>query len=235
MDGNATILIVDDEPKLLKSLSRSVRSSGYRVLNAADGSSAYMLAIEAEPDLILLDADIPLIVGQKLCGILRRDRRTQKTPIIIMSGEHVSENDQLKGFEKGADEYILKPFSTKVLLARIHALLKRFLSTPETKKVKEFKGIDIDIEARIFRVDGKKVHLTRKEFDLLVTFLRNPGRVLRPLQLLESVWGYDPADYNDPHTVYVHISSLRRKVGSKLAGQFVNIVGCGYRYERLEA
>ncbi len=232
MDENGRILVVDDEPKLLKSLARALETRGCKVLSATDGSAAYMIALETSPDLILLDADIPRISGQKLCGILRRDPRTAMLPIIMMSGAHVTELDQLKGYEKGADDYVLKPFSMKILLARIQALLARVRAKPVKTKAEQYCGFDMDPASRTFRLEGRDVHLTRKEFDLLLVFLRNPGRVLRPRQLLESVWGYDPADYNDPHTVYVHISSLRRKVGPKLAGKLVNVVGCGYRFER---
>lgn len=224
------ILVVDDVETLRKTLERALAQQGYSVMTAANGSDALLLAQESPPDLILTDAMMPGLDGNALCRVLKKSPKTRHIPVIIMSGEMIDEKDIVSGLEGGADDYILKPFTTKVLLARIRAVLRRFDQAPAMQeKLKKF-GIEIDPAAREVRIDGSAVPLTRKEFDLLGLLLTNQGRVVTSNFLLESVWGYDLADYNDPHTVETHISRLRKKLGAKASKHLVNVRGFGYKF-----
>jgi DNA-binding response OmpR family regulator len=148
-----------------------------------------------------------------------------------MSGARIKEEDILAGFHGGADDYVLKPFSLAVLLARIQAVLRRYKNSAQAEeKLKRF-GIELDPAGRTVKIGGKDVSMTRKEFDLLATLLSKSGRVLSIQYLLETVWGYDPADYNDPGTVEVHVCHLRKKLGPKLAKRLVAVTGHGYKFE----
>lgn len=228
-----SILVVDDDEAVLSSVKRFLESKGFGVVSAKDASSAMLIAQEASPHLVLSDSEMPGMDGHKLCRILKRDPRTAHIPVILMSGVWTSEKDQLSGFEGGADDYLHKPFSLSVLLARITAVLRRF-AVPSKVKGELLKscGISLDPEARTVAIAGKAVRLTSKEFDLLMIFMQKPGRVLKPVYLLETVWGYDPTVYNDPHTVEVHVSSLRKKLGPKLGKCLTNVIGHGYKFER---
>jgi two-component system alkaline phosphatase synthesis response regulator PhoP len=225
------ILVVDDFETFRKRVEKDLRGEGFAVISAADGSEGRLLAKEAQPDIVLTDADMPGLDGHTLCRVLKKDPETKNLPVIIMSGEMVEERDVVAGLDGGADDYIIKPFTTKVLLARIRAVLRRFTDAPAKRaNLKKF-GVELDPGAREVRVEGKRVSLTRKEFDLLALFLNKPGRVLKANFLLEAIWGYDIAVYNDPHTVESHISSLRRKLGKKAAKKIVNVRGHGYKLE----
>jgi DNA-binding response OmpR family regulator len=149
-----------------------------------------------------------------------------------MSGEMIEEKDIVAGLDGGADDYIIKPFTMKVLLSRIRAVLRRFDRFPEAEKSLKARGIALDPASREVRVAGRKVALTRKEFDLLALFIDKVGRVLTSAYLLETIWGYDLADYNDPHTVETHISRLRSKLGKEAACFLVNVHGMGYKLEK---
>ncbi|MFH1723057.1 MAG: response regulator transcription factor [Elusimicrobiota bacterium] len=226
------ILIIDDVESMRKTLEKELRRDGFSVVSAADGSDGRLLAKETRPDIILTDADMPGLDGHTLCRLLRKDRATRNIPVIIMSGELMDEKDVVAGLEGGADDYLIKPFPMKVMLARIHAVLRRYehASTGEAS-VKKY-GIQLDPASREVKVDGKALTLTRKEFDLLALFLANPGRVLKATFLLEAVWGYDVADYNDPHTVETHISRLRSKLGPKVSKYLSTVRGVGYKLEK---
>jgi DNA-binding response OmpR family regulator len=221
------ILVIDDSPELLESVRSHLAQSGFSVAVGRDGSEGRLLATEAPPDLVLADADMPGLDGHTLCRVLKKDPKTKAIPVIIMSGTMMEEKDIVAGLEGGADDYILKPFPMKVLLARIRAVLRRFEPSPETARKLKARGIVIDPAAREVTVEGQAVALTRKEFDLLALLMEKAGRVLTPGFLLEAVWGYDLADYNDPHTVESHVSRLRKKIG---AGRIENVPGCGYKF-----
>jgi DNA-binding response OmpR family regulator len=162
---------------------------------------------------------------------LKSDRRTAQIPVILMSGHHKSDEDQVEGIDRGADDYLLRPFSHRLLSAKVKAVLRRYAAPAELEKALKAAGLSLDVQARTVAVNDKQIPLTRKEFDLLTTFLRKKGRVLSVPYLLETVWGYDPAHYNDPHTLQVHLSSLRRKLGAKVAKRIVSVPGLGYRFE----
>lgn len=226
------ILIADDDVNVLKSASAFLEKHGFGVIAAKDGSSAYLIAQEASPALILADVEMPGMDGHQLCRILKKDPRTRGIPVVLMSGAWVEDSDQISGLDGGADDYVIKPFSLRVLLARIQAVLRRFQTRVESTEMLESCGLKLEVAARKVTISGRQVHLTRKEFDLLLLLMQKAGRVLKPGYLLEAVWGHDLSDYNDPRTVAVHVYSLRKKLGPKVCRQLVNVSGCGYRFEK---
>jgi two-component system alkaline phosphatase synthesis response regulator PhoP len=181
---------------------------------------------------VLTDAEMPGLGGHALCRTIKKSPSLSHVPVIIMSGEMIDEKDVVAGLDGGADDYIIKPFPMKVLLSRIRAVLRRFEQFPETEKSLKARGITLDPASREVRIAGEKVALTRKEFDLLALFIEKAGRVLTNAYLLETIWGYDLADYNDPHTVETHISRLRGKLGKEAARCLVNVHGMGYKLEK---
>ena len=225
------ILLVDDDEEFRKMLRPFLREAGHTVLDAASGREALLTAVDSEPDIVVSDVQMPDMDGLELCRRLRAERRTATIPILLMSGTSKEERDQLEGFSLGADDYVLKPFEPPILLAKIAAVLRRYSTAAELCEILRADGVALDVQARTVSHGGRRVDLTRKEFDLLTLLLRKRGHVLTPNFLLESVWGYDLADYNDPHTVTVHLSSLRRKLGPRLGGRIVTVPGSGYRFE----
>jgi DNA-binding response OmpR family regulator len=221
------ILVIDDDKALRDAVRQWLEQHGLAAATAACGREGLGLAREARPALILTDADMPDLDGHALCRLLKKDEGTRSIPVIIMSGTMMEERDIIAGLEGGADDYVLKPFPMRVLLARIHAVLRRYNPAPEATQQLRARGILLNPETREAKIKGKRVGLTRKEFDLLAVLLEKPGRVLTPAYLLETVWGYDLADYNDPHTVETHISRLRKKVGAQ---RIENVSGVGYKF-----
>lgn len=225
-----TILVVDDSESLRKVVKAALERQGYRVLTAVDGEQALGVIGESKPDLVLTDADMPAMGGHALCRVLKKAPRTRSVPVVIMSGELVEDKDVVSGLESGADDYILKPLAMPVLMARLGAVLRRFAPTPESAAALKSGGLDVDPVGREVRVAGSPVTLTRREFDLLLYLVENAGKVVPAGRILENVWGYDLALYNDPHTVEVHISRLRKKLGP--AGErLVAYRGVGYKFE----
>lgn len=219
------ILVVDDHAELRAAVKKFLTARGYEVATAVDGDDGRLLAAETNAQLALIDGEMPGLGGHELCRLLKKGTKTAALPVIIMSGNLVEDDDVVSGLESGADDYVLKPFPMKVLLARIEAVLRRYENSPsETLKA---KGLDIDPAAREVKVKGEPVKLTRKEFDLLTVLVEKAGRVLKPSFLLETVWGCDLADYNDTHTVETHISRLRKKIGAE---RIENVSGHGYKF-----
>lgn len=225
------ILVVDDDPAIRKMIQTYLEKNSYSVMTADNGSDALLVTKEAHPDLVLSDAEMPGLDGHSLVRVLKKETSTQSIPLMLMSGARIEENNILAGFESGADDYILKPFSLPVLVARIEAVLRRYENASEMGMKLKKCGIELDPEGRKVNVNGKPVPLTRKEFDLLTMLISKSGRVLSVSFLLEKVWGYDPADYNDPGTVEAHISHLRKKLGPQIAKRIVNLTGHGYRFD----
>ncbi len=226
----AKILLVDDDAGVIRLLKRYLVDRGFAVIHADNGSEALLLVRESQPDLILVDARMPGLDGLSVCRVLKKEADCRHIPIVIMSGTLVEEQDVLAGFAGGADDYVAKPFSLPVLLARLQALLRTEREAEASAGLRR-AGLELDAAARSVTVAGKPVALTRKEFDLLAVLLSRSGRVLSVPYLLETVWGYDPADYNDPGTVEVHVSHLRKKLGPKLGRKLVNVQGHGYKFE----
>ena len=225
------ILFIDDEADIRKLLRVFFQRAGHVVIEAASGREGYLAAVDSQPDIAVCDVQMPGMSGIEFCRRLRSDSRTARLPILLMSGTSKAERDQLDGFAQGADDYVLKPFEPVLLLAKIEAVLRRYSTAVEVKEILRAAGAVIDVQARTVSCGGRSVSLTRKEFDLLTLFLRKRGRVLSSQFLLESVWGYDLAEYNDPHTVTVHLSSLRQKLGPSLGRRIVTVPGSGYRFE----
>ncbi|MBI5242754.1 MAG: response regulator transcription factor [Elusimicrobia bacterium] len=224
-------LVVDDDRAILGIVKRYLSAGGMSCVVTDNGSEALMLVRESRPDVILVDAEMPGLDGHAVCRVLKKEAATQVIPVIIMSGARINEKDILAGFQGGADDYVLKPFSLAVLMARIRAVLRRYEASERAdEKLKRF-GIELDPAGRTVKIRGKDVPLTRKEFDLLTTLLSKAGRILSIPYLLETVWGYDPADYNDPGTVEVHVCHLRKKLGPRLAKRLVAVIGHGYKFE----
>ena len=227
----AKVLVIDDDAKLVEVVRRHLTANSFAVVGAANGDDGILFARESRPDIVLTDVQMPGLDGQALCRILRKEPRLPPVPVIIMSGAMISDKDVLAGFEGGADDYIIKPFSLPVMQARIEAVLRRYSTVSEGAASLKRCGIELDPAGRTVKVRGRLVALTRKEFDLLTVLISKAGRVLNILFLLETVWGYDPADYNDPGTVEVHVSHLRKKLGPALAKRIVNVPGHGYKFE----
>lgn len=225
------ILVVDDDENLRRLVAAYLESEGYEVKEAADGHSA-MTSVEAEePQLIVLDLMLPGITG---LDVARRIRAKRTTPILMLTARG-SEDDVLQGFEAGADDYLVKPFSPKVLVARVKAVLRRSGAEIEDEAggLLSLGGISIDPKAREVRVEGREIELTSTEFELLRVLAEHPGWVYSREELLESVWGY--SYLGDSRLVDVHIANLRKKIGDDPSDpQFIRTVrGVGYKFQPL--
>jgi DNA-binding response OmpR family regulator len=225
------ILVVDDDRAILDLIKRYLTGNGMSVVMTDNGSEALLLIKDSRPDLVLCDSQMPGLDGEALCRAVKREARTASIPVVLMSGERMGDKDVVSGLEQGADDYILKPFSLSVLLARLKAVLRRYETATPANDVLAKSGIELDAEGRTVKVGGKKVALTGKEFDLLAILISKSGRLLSVTYLLETVWGYDPANYNDPGTVEVHVSHLRKKLGARHSRHIVNVPGHGYKFD----
>lgn len=226
------ILLVDDDRQIVAVLRCYMENHGFKVVYTDNSLEAVMLAKESRPDLVLTDETMPGLDGIALCCEVKAFTDRPPTPVIIMSGNKMEVDDIVSGYSGGADDYIIKPFSFTVLAAKIHAVLRRYRSCSGagSESINRL-GMTIDPGARSVLVKKRRVPLTRKEFDLLALLMEKEGHILSVPYILETVWGYDPAKYNDPHTVEVHIYSLRKKLGPSIAGHIVSILGHGYKFE----
>lgn len=227
----AKILLVDDNRAILTMVKKYMTSVGEAVVMTDNGSEALMLIRDAEPDVILCDALMPGLDGHTLCRRVKQEAFTRSIPLVLMSGARITDKDVLAGFEVGADDYILKPFSLPVLHARLKAAMRRSKSAVNKDGVLLKCGIEINQAGRTVKVGKERISLTPKEFDLLALLLSKNGRILSIPYLLETVWGYDLADYNDPSTVEVHIYHLRKKLGPHHSRHIVNSPGHGYKFD----
>lgn len=224
------VLVVDDDAQHRSYLKTLLSEDGFAVSAAESGAAALAAVAKSRPDLVLSDVAMPGMSGLTLCRRLKADPRTAGVPLVLMSGARKADDEQAAGIEGGADDYLLKPFTPRLLLAKVRGVLRRFDAPEELKDVLELEGLTLDVQTRTATLKGRPIPLTRKEFDLLTALLRKQGRVLSVPFLLQTVWGYDPKDYSDPHTVETHVSSLRRKMGPKLAKRIVTIPTRGYRF-----
>ena len=217
------ILVVDDESRMRKLVRDFLEREGYAVLEAGDGMEAMDIFYE-EKDiaLIILDVMMPHMDGWQTC---REIRKESKVPIIMLTARS-EERDELQGFELGVDEYISKPFSPKILVARIEAILRR--KNAATGEVLEADGIRVDKDAHVVTVDGKPVELSNKEFELLTYFMENQGIALSREKILNNVWNYDY--FGDARTIDTHVKKLRSKLGPK-GDDIKTIWGMGYKLE----
>lgn len=218
------ILVVDDESRMRKLVKDFLVKSNYEVLEAENGSKAVDIFFEHNDiALIILDVMMPVMDGWQVC---REIRAYSKVPIIMLTAKS-DERDELQGFELGVDEYISKPFSPKILVARVEAILRR-TSQISADSVLEAGGIMINKAAHIVTIDGKQVELSFKEFELLSYFIENQGIALSREKILNSVWNYDY--FGDARTIDTHVKKLRSKLGEK--GDLIRTIwGMGYKFE----
>lgn len=218
------ILVVDDESRMRKLIKDFLAQKGYSILEAADGEEALQIFEENQNkiNLILLDVMMPKLDGW---SVLRQIRQISQVPIIMLTARG-EEQDELFGFELGVDEYISKPFSPKILVARVEAILKR--SRKEIDKAKDYGGITIDPEGRTVKVDGKQIELSLREYELLKYLVDNENIALSRDKILNNVWNYDY--YGDSRTIDSHIKKIRHKLGKK--GKYIETMrGVGYKFE----
>jgi len=220
------ILVVDDEPKILKLTRDYLEKDGFRVISSADGAAALALARRERPDLVVLDLMLPGMDGWEVCRALRRET---DTPIIMLTAR-AEESDQVVGLELGADDYITKPFSPRTLVARVRAVLRRAQGQLKPVAVIRSSGLEIHLEAHQVRLDGQPIHLTPNEFKLLAALAQHPGLLLNREQLADHLHGtsFDSFD----RSIDSHIKNLRRKLEADPAHpRFIETVyGVGYRF-----
>jgi DNA-binding response OmpR family regulator len=221
---NNCILIVDDEQRMRKLIKDFLQAKGFDILEAEDGEKA-LEVFETNKNnisLILLDVMMPKLDGW---SVLRQIRQESKVPIIMLTARG-EEQDELFGFELGVDEYISKPFSPKILVARVEAILKR--TNQNQKEIKDYDGIEIDKEGRSVKVDGKSIELSLREYELLTYLIDNENIALSRDKILNNVWNYDY--YGDSRTIDSHIKKIRHKLGKK--GKYIKTMrGVGYKFE----
>jgi len=218
-----TILLVEDDPDVVRVVRAYLEREGYRVLVEGDGEAGLVRARSEQPDLVVLDWMLPKASG---IDVLRRLRRDSDVPVLFLTAR-TEEPDRIIGLELGADDYLGKPFSPRELVARVGAILRRGAARPSEEERVSHGGIDLDIGARVARVAGHEVDLTALEFDLLHVFAAAPGRVFRREDLIGRLWGTDH-DGSD-RVVDVHVSNLRQKLASAGAEDAIRTVrGVGY-------
>lgn len=217
------ILVVDDDDRMRKLVKDFLTNRGYSVIEASNGENALNIFLnQKDIALIILDVMMPVMDGWETCRLIRD---YSKVPIIMLTAKS-EEKDELKGFELGVDEYVTKPFSPKVLVARVEAILRRSAAMEE--EVIEAAGIQIDKSAHSVTIDGKDIELSYKEFELLTYFLENKGIALSREKILNHVWNYDY--FGDARTIDTHVKKLRSKMGDK--GECIKTIwGMGYKFE----
>lgn len=218
------ILVVDDESRMRKLVKDFLIRKNYEVLEAGDGVEAVDIFLENKDiSLIILDVMMPRMDGWEVCEEIRS---YSQVPIIMLTAKS-DERDELQGFELGVDEYISKPFSPKILVARVEAILRRSGSLMDSESI-NIGGIEIDKVAHIVKVDGKTIDLSFKEFELLTYFMENRGIALSREKILNNVWNYDY--FGDARTIDTHVKKIRSKMGEK--GEYIKTIwGMGYKFE----
>lgn len=222
------LLVVDDEKKIRDVVKEYGDFEGFEVIEAVDGMDAVNIVAKTDDiDVIIMDVMMPRLDGFSAC---KEIRRTKNIPVIMLSARG-EEYDKLFGFEIGIDDYVVKPFSPKELFARVRAVLNRANSSSTNNEVIKYKGLVIDFTAREVLIDGQKVQMTPKEYDLLFYLVKNMNIALSRDKLLEEVWGYD--FYGDDRTVDTHIKMLRNSLG-EYRNLIVTLRGMGYKFEKIE-
>ncbi len=219
------ILIVEDEEDIVELLTYNLSKNGFQVSSVSQGEEAVRSVRQNKPDLILLDLMLPGLDGMDVCRLLKRESSTRHIPIVMVTAKG-DEADIVSGLELGADDYVTKPFSPKVLLSRIKAILRRDGQSKEAASFVGLHGIEMDLDQRRVRCDGKEINLTYSEFQALHLLLSHPGRVFTRNQMIEEVHGHNHIVVD--RTVDVLLVNLRKKLGSK--GELIETVrGVGYR------
>jgi two-component system KDP operon response regulator KdpE len=224
-----TILVVDDEPQLLRALQVNLHAEGYAVLTALDGRAALQHAENSQPDVIVLDLGLPDING---VDVITRIRRTSSTPIIVLSARHGSV-DKVRALDAGADDYVTKPFGLDELLARLRVAERRLSSSDGGEQVRTVVVGDFEVDLANMKVirDGAPVRLTPREWAILPLLVRNPGRLITQQQMLTKIWG--PGYEGETHYLRVYMGQLRRKLEADPARprHLLTEAGMGYRFE----
>lgn len=220
------ILIVDDEENIREVLKEYAEFEGHEVDEAGDGMKAIELAKAKDYDIIIMDVMLPRLDGYSAC---KEIRKFKQTPMLMLSARG-EEYDKLHGFDVGIDDYVVKPFSPKEVMARVNAIVKRNSKASSTAmaEVEKFEGLEINFTSRDVFIDGKKANLTPKEYDLLFYLVRNKNIALSRNRLLEEVWGYD--FFGDDRTIDTHIKMLRNNLG-EYRKFIVTLRGLGYKFE----
>src|SRR5713226_1426316 len=220
-----TILVIDDDESLRDTIGVLLEQEGFRAVLVEDGRQGFEKALLLKPDLVLVDLRLPGMSGVDICKQLRASQ--MRTPIIVLSAAG-DEVDKVLLLEIGADDYVVKPFGTRELLARIRALLRR--SSPEETKVVAFGDVEVDLTRRIVKKKGEELKFTRAEYNLLTYFLQNPDRALTRDMILNSVWGYE--SFPNTRTVDAHVVRLRQKLEADQGTphHFLTVHGVGYRF-----
>ena len=222
----ARLLIADDEIKIRDVIKEYGKLYNYEVLEANDGQQAIDMVRQYDFDCVILDIMMPNLDGYSACKNIKKEK---DVPVIILSARQ-EESDKLYAFDLGIDDYVVKPFSPKELMARIKVVIDRAnRNKPQSNDLYQYEGITIDVAAHDVTVDGEPVHLTNKEFDLLLYFLRNPGIVISRETLLSNIWGYD--FYGVERTVDTHIKMLRKNLGP-YGSNIKTVRGEGYKFEK---
>ncbi len=223
------LLVVDDEFRIRQIIRKYAEFEGYTVEEAVDGMQAIEICRRDKFDLIIMDVMMPELDGFSAC---REIRKFSQTPIIMLSARG-EEYDKIHGFELGSDDYVVKPFSPKELMMRVQAVIKRSGSTAQgdiKKDVFTYEGLEVDFSARIVSIDGNRIEMTPKEYDLFFFMVKNKGLALTREKLISEVWGYD--FFGDERTLDTHIKLLRKSLG-EYSKCIVTLRGVGYRFETI--
>lgn len=218
------ILVVDDEFRIREIIRKYAEFEGHTVEEAVDGMQAVEICRKNKYDLIIMDVMMPELDGFSAC---KEIRKTSDTPIIMLSARG-EEYDKIHGFELGTDDYVVKPFSPKELMMRVNAVIKRSTGQKTEKDVFEYKGLTVDFTARIVTINGLRVEMTPKEYDLFFYMVKNKGIALTREKLISEVWGYD--FFGDDRTLDTHVKLLRKSLG-EYSSCIVTLRGVGYRFE----
>jgi DNA-binding response OmpR family regulator len=224
---SARVLVIEDDPALLRGLADNLRCESYEVLTASDGQQGLHSVLEDRPDLVILDLMLPHLSGYEICRKLRQEKIA--TPVLMLTARG-EEADRILGLDLGADDYVTKPFSIRELLARVRALLRRAQPIAPLPDVLEFENVRIDFRRFAASADGKPIRMTPKEFGLLRLLASRHGEVVRRDELLDEVWGYER--FPTTRTVDNHVAILRSKLESDPANprHLLTVHGVGYRW-----
>jgi len=220
---NGTVVVVEDDPHIADLVDLYLRREGFRVLLAPDGDRGLELCKQSDPWIVVLDVGLP--GSRDGFDVCREIRATSKVPVLFLTARD-DEVDRILGLELGADDYLVKPFSPRELVARVRAILRRTREGPPPQEIVHLGALEVDLRRREARWDGEVVALTTREFDLLAFLATNVGLALSRQQLLDGVWGHDW--YGDERTVDVHVAQLRKKLGIDLP--LTTVWGVGYRF-----
>lgn len=234
------ILIVDDDKNIRELLSETLKKDGFTVISAKDADSCFIKLEENKntpPDLIILDLNLPGVSGWDICKILKKEKKTQHIPVIMITGHYKSPTDTIFGFQHGVDDYVTKPFNPNVLLARVKAILRRSVNAPSESEflTSSDKKIIVDVNNRAVKLSSYKktnggceiLDLTPKEFELLCLFLKKPNQILSRTLIAETIWQQDYFDTS--RTIDKHVETLRKKLGS-IGERIITVSGVGYKF-----